>query len=80
MDQTDVLEGKAARLSDFLKSVANSDKHVSVGCGKNVLHVYTKRKFNFPVPDTWEGVEVFHHKSGRAKAGIGFRRLVDAQL
>ena len=56
------LELCAQRLREYLWSLADSTKHVSVGVGQDVIHVYTKRKFRFSVPGNWEGITVFHHK------------------
>jgi len=56
------LEPRATSLKSYLLSLADSAKHVSVGVGKDALHVYTKRKFKFTVPKTWDGVQVLHHK------------------
>ena len=49
-------------LRNYLVSLADSPRHVSVGVDKDVIHVYTKRKFRFPVPSNWDGITVFHHK------------------
>ena len=78
MTSEELLTAKATRLNDFLRAIGSAN-HVSVGVGKDVLHVYTKRKFKFKVPDIWEGVEVIHHRSGGAKACSTFTRLFDAQ-
>lgn len=72
------LQDAASRLNDFLRAVGSAN-HVSVGTGKDVIHVYTKRKFGYAVPSIWEGFDVIHHKSGGAKACTTFKRLIDAQ-
>ena len=61
MDSND-LDAVANNLRIYLLSLADSADHVSVGVGKNALHVYTKRRFQFSVPKYWEGVTIIHHK------------------
>lgn len=72
MDSTD-LDTLAASLKIYLQSLADSPNHVSVSANNKVLHVYTKRKFHFAVPETWEGVTVYHHR--KSNKVMAYNRL-----
>ncbi len=72
------LDSAASRLRDYLWSLADSPNHVSVGVGNDVLHVYTKRKFQFSVPSIWENIQVIHHKKQGKVAAFNRYSYIEA--